>query len=413
MFTIIGYFAVLVLIAWSVFIINAMIARVPLLASSRQLIYFAFVVWVAVTIHRAAIWIPSFKGVGGYDGTSHDRVAHEIARGLTSGRLSIFDLSILSNAGYRNALGTFYALTNLPSFAVVAIHAMMAFFGLLFILEAVCRLIARPVPGWLVLYTLLLPSAIIFTPWLLKEGPILWGIGLLLRFSISPTSYLRLSFDSFVLLLGALTVFLLRPHIGGAWVIAIAAGHFTPGRRPGFALISMTVGLLFFGLTIAAAEWLRPGFLASAEQIGVVDTLDRMTDHARGGSAIYREATPIPFLNGVLFIMFEPNPLTWGKWTYAIVGLEAWFISVMMIIAWSGSTQKVKMLFSPPAIISIVAILAIGFYLGYMYNMGLMVRQRLQVLPAIIVLTALPLRRTPYMRDSIPAQSGRVSFRTD
>ena len=150
--------------------------------------------------------------------------------------------------------------------------------------------------------------------------------------------------------------------------------------------------MLCYGLTIAAIEQLSPGFSDQVSEQGLTNVLDKATDHAQGGSAIVRQSTPIPFVNGLIFILAEPNPIYWLNINYAIVGLEAWFITIMNIYLWKNATNRVGLLITPRGTMCVVAIMSIGFYLGYMYNMGLMVRQRLQVMPALILLAAVAFR---------------------
>ncbi len=389
---ILGLSAVVALIIWTFSITSRICQRTPAMANSRSLLNGALCVWVLNTFHRAAIWIPALNGRGGYDGTGHDQLAHAVSADLSSGKTSIFHLEFLGNDGYRNFLGVFYALTEAPSFVAIAIHGMMAYCGLLFILEAVAiASSAARIPKWLIAYTLFLPSAHIFTPWLLKEAPVLWGIGLLLRFGVAPKVWMRSIHASLLTLVGVLVVFCMRPHIGGAWLIAVAVGHFAPLKRPDVATASTLAGLVVFAVTMSVADRIAPGFSSNAEEKGVIDTLDQMTDHAMGGSAVYRETTPLPFLNGLIFVLFEPNPLYWANLNYAIVGIEAWFITLAILYQWWKVPEKVRLLMTPPAVICVVAVLSIAFYLGYMYNLGLMVRQRLQVMPAMILLAGLPL----------------------
>jgi len=120
-----------------------------------------------------------------------------------------------------------------------------------------------------------------------------------------------------------------------------------------------------------------------------------MTDQgeAYGGSVIYRHTTPIPVVSGLIFTMFEPNPIYWGSPTFAIVGLEAWVVSVLGIWNWVNSRNRLNIIFTPTGITCLLVLLGLAFYLGYMYNMGLMVRQRLQIMPALIMLAILPLGR--------------------
>lgn len=372
---------------------QSVLARNPGLRDSHSLLTASLAVWVIATIHRAAIWIPSLGGVGGYDGTYHETLAREVAEQLVQGDISIFELTWLSNEGYKNMLGVFYALTGAPNFAAVAIHALMAYCGLLFILEAVALTICNNrVPRWLVAYTMLLPSALIFTPWILKEAPGFWGIGILMRASVAPQIFFARPMSMLFTAVGAMAVFTMRPHIGGAWILAAAIGHFSPSKRPIATIAVAIMVLLSYGVTLAAIDLITPGFSQKVSEQGIVDVLDKSTDQAQGGSAIVRESTPIPFLNGLIFILVEPNPTYWLNPNYAIVGIEAWFITIMILYQWYQSPNKIQLLTSAQGLMCVVALLAIAFYLGYMYNMGLMVRQRLQVMPALILLAALPLR---------------------
>ena len=350
-------------------------------------------VWIVVTTHRAAIYIPSLEGEGGYDGTLHENMARITADGISNGQISFLDLQLFSNEGYQSLLGIFYAFTGAPNFAAVAIHSLMAYVGLLFILESVALTVGqRIVPKWMVAYTMFLPSAIIFTPWLLKEGPVLWGIGILMRANVAPSKFFSTAFGVLLASAGAMILFAMRPHIAAAWIIAAVIGHCSPFKRPIISLLAIIASLLCYGLTIAAIEQLSPGFSDQVSEQGLTNVLDKATDHAQGGSAIVRQSTPIPFVNGLIFILAEPNPIYWLNINYAIVGLEAWFITIMNIYLWKNATNRVGLLITPRGTMCVVAIMSIGFYLGYMYNMGLMVRQRLQVMPALILLAAVAFR---------------------
>lgn len=388
-----GLVAVVAIMFWCLRIVDAVCFRNIALQPHRNWIVVSLFVWCVVTGHRAGVWIPSLGGVGGYDGTGHEKIARNVAEQLNSGTVSLTEMDFLSNEGYRNLLGLFYALTAAPNFLACAFHAMLAFCGLLFTLEAVAIATKQArIPWWFAAYVMLLPTALIFTPCILKEAPALWGIGVLIRFGVSPEHYLKNLTSIITVGLGALTVFLMRPHIGGAWMVAVAASHSISFKKPVFTLVALAGAFGGYLLTMATAEMVTPGFSDKVNDVGLVETLDEMTDHAQGGSAIYRETTPVPFLNGLIFVFLEPNPLYWGNPNYAIVGIEVWFLTIVLIWNWSKMPNKIRLLASPNGLLCIFAILALSFYLGYMYNMGLMVRQRLQVMPALILLASLPLR---------------------
>lgn len=360
-----------------------------------------FVFWALVTAHRATFWLSQSDGTE-YDGFRHDYLGRQIAEQLSSGEINIYNLQLLSNDGYRSLLGVFYFVTNAPQEAGFAIHAMLAFFGLLFTLES-CAIVAnvRKLPFWLVAYTMLLPSALIFTPWLLKEGPALWSIGLLLRFGVS-TSAESLDWRKLThSVVAAIVLFTLRPHVAFAWLTAIAVSRFFSFKNPRIAFAAGIGSILVFIVTAYASDYIAPGFIAKVGESGLVATLDKMTDIAQGGSAIYRTSTPIPFLNGLIFVFLEPNPLYWSSINYAVVGAEVWAITIAICYSWFSSRGNLTSNINRNLLLCAVAILALSFYLGYMYNMGLMVRQRLQAMPALILLAAIPLR-DPVLRDVIP-----------
>lgn len=384
--------------------------RNPGLTPSEPILLLALGVWILVTFHRAAIWIPGLEGQGGYDGTQHENMARMTASDIAEGRVSLTELSWLSNKGYQSILGVFYAFTGAPNFGAVAIHALMAYTGLLFILESVALTIGqRTVPKWLVTYTMFMPSALIFTPWLLKEAPALWGIGILMRSSVAPKVFFSNKDGVLFTGCGAAVLFFMRPHIAGAWFLAAVIGHFSPVRKPITTVVVLSLALASYGVTIAAIDSLSPGFSEQAAEQGLTRVMDKATDHAQGGSAIVRETTPVPFVNGLIFIFFEPNPMYWQSFNFAIVGIEAWFITFAIAIVWFKSKDRVSLLASNQGLMCIVAILGIGFYLGFMYNMGLMVRQRLQVMPALVLLAAIPLQTRASENPTSSDQENRTN----
>jgi hypothetical protein len=98
----------------------------------------------------------------------------------------------------------------------------------------------------------------------------------------------------------------------------------------------------------------------------------------------------MPVIDGMLLIMLRPFPGEVFDANSLLSGAEMWLITGLMLLGWMRSSQRAKLLFSSTAITHLAAILILSFFFTYLYNMGLVVRQRLQVFPAILALLAIP-----------------------
>lgn len=375
--------------------IGRVTARTRNLSRWSLFIYLSFFFWIGLTLHRALIWLPNSGGVS-FDGHIHEQLARGIAKQLQLGLLSFSDLPLFSNEGYRALLGVFYYLTDAPIVVTYCLHAFFAFLGLLFLLETAAILMATRIPLWIPAFIMFFPSALIFTPWNMKEGPVLFSICYLLRVVVNYETGCsrRVSFLSTCL--AVLPMIFLRPQIAIAWLgaaaIGITFGNRNVSRAP--AILAALAGVYILGFFVI--DKVAPGLLDQIRRDGLTSTLDRMTDHAEsyGGSSISRLTSPIPVVSGLLFAMFEPNPTYWRNPMFAIVGVECWFLSLAGLYNWFKTSLRIKQLFCPIGITCVLALLGLAFYLGYMYNMGLMVRQRLQLFPAMFLIAILPLRQS-------------------
>ena len=123
----------------------------------------------------------------------------------------------------------------------------------------------------------------------------------------------------------------------------------------------------------------------------MVGTLEGVASKSHGGSAIIRTDKPIPLLSGMILVFLEPNPTMWQSLQFAVCGIESYTYLVLISVAWIRCRNKMKIFLSQACVESVLVLVILSFYLGYMYNMGLLVRQRIQVVPAIVLLAAIPL----------------------
>jgi hypothetical protein len=84
-----------------------------------------------------------------------------------------------------------------------------------------------------------------------------------------------------------------------------------------------------------------------------------------------------------------------------LAGLEVWALGLLGILSWKAAKRKWKLALEPVMVTQIVALLVLSFYFSYMYNMGLVVRQRLMCFPALLFIYFFPVLAS--QRSRIPA----------
>jgi hypothetical protein len=326
------------------------------------------------------------------DSIEHEAVARDVADSLSAGRISdVAPYLAPGNSAYRLALGVFYYLTAAPEVVVYGINGSLGFVGLLHLLDVLCRQTnCRRLPLLIVFITGLLPSALLWTTANLKEGTVLWGICAMLYFTL-PARTLAGRTPRILPLVGLTVVVLQRPHIAAAWLCAIGAG--TALRTRG---VSVFIGAASAAVICALLlSYVAPDLFASAMSDGVSATLNERyqnlssSDNA-GGSSLTGGA-PIPVISGLQLIMFRPWPFEVEESQALFVGIEVWTLVLVGFYFWKSTRKSWRLLRHPAIATQIVALILLGYYFSYMYNMGLVVRQRLMCFPAMLFIYFYPL----------------------
>ena len=374
--------------AWlQVSLVGRVCRRNTALKPHQPLLITIAAMWCLVLVLRAtyldAVMPPA-------DEIGHDWTARQIAQHLVHGEFALAtDYFGVGNHGYQFVLGVFYALTHAPMVITRAINGSLGFWAMLTMLETLCRSTGcARVPTWTIAMTAGLPSAAFWTTANLKEGPILWGISMMLSLVTHYDRPLR-SRDTLLLpLAGLLTVGLFRPHIAAAWLTGIASAVLICRRRIVTAAVCGVCIIAAFVLLQAAA----PKRMDTARDAGFVVMLEESyetRDHI-GGSAIQQNQTPIPIASGLLLIFLRPLPYECNDLASVLAGSEVWVISLIVLFGWLRLRGRIRLCEIPLIVASLIALLLLSFFFSYTYNMGLMVRQRLQAFPALIALAAVP-----------------------
>jgi hypothetical protein len=364
--------------------------RNPVIGHWRPLLVVISIIWAGYF----AVKVPLTEDIYSIrtDAAQHDVNARQIADFLRAGDLqSAFSKFGASNEGFDFSIGVIYAVTRAPQVAVIGVITLMAFSGLLTLLDVLVRSTgATRLPVWVVLMMGFYPEALFWCTDLWKEGLVLWGLCTMLQF-IAPDPTKRGFHRWIAPIIGALVFAFLRPHIAFAWLVAIAMTQVIKQRRWGLAVISGAGVVVSFLLILAVA----PRLVQSVMNRGLVSTLEGSLDSqsrdtgAFTGSQI-RDSTPIPVITGMTLLFLRPYPWEAPHWVALLAGLEVWLLSGIIAVSWLNLRNWRKYMFSPMMLTCILVTFFLAFYFTYLFNLGLMVRQRMQFYPALMCFAATP-----------------------
>ncbi|MFV1965100.1 MAG: hypothetical protein ACC628_06725 [Pirellulaceae bacterium] len=370
-------------------LVTRICARQPALWPHRNYLAVLAILWCSMAIAKKCyfddILPPS-------DALEHEAIARDFSQLFRDGRIheAVSHFSV-GNPAYQLFAGVFYAFTGASEVVLYTVNGALGFWGLLGLLDILCRHTGcSRMPVSVVTVTLLLPSPLFWATTNLKEGPVLWGICMMLYLTV-PASHRGVRSSRVLPMTGLLVTALLRPHIAAAWLLAIAAGAMVERKRIGLFAISGT-GVL---ASIVLLGLLAPQLFEKAARDGLTTTLaeryDTLSINDRIGGSNLTGNTPIPVVSGLVLILFRPWPGEVHGLGALLVGLEMWGLAALGLLHWIQARPRLRLLMRPAIVTSIVALLLLGFYFSYMYNMGLVVRQRVMCFPAILSIYTWPL----------------------
>ena len=210
---------------------------------------------------------------------------------------------------------------------------------------------------------------------------------------------------------GCVCLFFLRPHIAAAWLGGMAIGNVQPTQS---LVKSFAMGLAFVVIAIGAVygvDMVKPGFLQSLNEEGLMQTMDQKYQSRKhiGDTAIYGQNDPIPVATGLGIIGLTPPPGFWGSPPWLVLGMESLATTLALLCSWMFmAVSRAKLLSRSSVTGAGYVILLLAFYLSYSYNMGLAVRMKMQVVPAMIILISGPVFQRQLSRLSAQQQEFAV-----
>jgi len=395
------------------FLVARACSRSIALSSSRMTLHVVAFIWFTVSVCKV-IFSDVLPQVG--DGIEHEFEAREIADAITHGH-SLFEFASVGNRGYRFILGVFYAATYSPQLFVYVINGVLGFWAMLSTLELLCRETRiQRVPAYLLLATVGLPSCVFWTTDNMKEAGCLWGICMMLRCTVDRFDKHGQRSEFLLPLFGLLSVAFLRPHIAFAWLSAIAMANIASGKRFAYGVF---LALAAVPLVIGSFWMLQvynPSLADTFRDEGVVGGMNRYSNPSyRGGSEIrFLTGAPIPFVSGLLLMFLRPLPHECRSLVSMVAGVEIWLLTSLLAWNWMQFGSIAVQTRGRLLTTCLFGAFTSSFFMSFTYNMGLMCRHRVQVLPAVVVIATIPAliamaHRIP--REASPKAIRRLNWR--
>ena len=281
------------------------------------------------------------------------------------------------------------------------IFSWFGFLGLWAIVAAVRRTLPEVDIRLYAILVFFLPTSLFWSSALGKDAWMLLGIGLFANgaarlFTVQARGLL-------FLVAGGFATGMVRPHVTvlllAAFTIAYTVARGRRGRALSPILTMVTIALIAAGAALASDPLQE---LLPKSQDGITAVLDQTTERSsQGGSEIdvERPNTPLEYPWAFFTVMFRPMPYEARSATQILSALESLALFAAVVIWRRRIYAAIGRLLTVPFLrFSVLYTLAFAFAWSSIGNLGIMARQRVQVLPFLLILicwTAYDERRSP------------------
>lgn len=328
----------------------------------------------------------------GVDAVLHENIGREIALALLDD--PFYGTAVhfgIGNGTFRFLIGLCLSYFWMTTFVVIALGSMLSFCGSLSLIEVMSSISRRrPLPDIAVLLILIAPSVLFWSTELLKEGFGYWGgccfVKLCHTMGRFPTVGRVTSNNT--LWIGACVNVLLRPHHGLAWLGGLCFTMLFSKGRVTYAMMLLAAGIA----ATAALASLRPELWAKLQSTSISEAFNEDYEGKSqiGGSAInHGPVGPIPLVSGMVLLLVRPFPWEVSSAQSLIAGVEIWLWFAIFSYGLCRSFMRGDVKAScchHTVLMCVITFLLYALLFSFMYNMGLLVRQRVQVYPAMFII---------------------------
>jgi hypothetical protein len=337
-----------------------------------------------------------FHGPGGDAGRYH-RNGAEISSAVWDGDFSaLIEGGLTGTAMMEQLAGALYTVTGPAAATGFIIFATLSFIGSYLFFRA----FSIAVPGGnrrlYATITFLVPSVVFWPSSLGKEAWMIFMLGL----STYGAAQLLTGHRGIApLVVGLPGIALLRPHMAAITVTALAAAPLVPRRaelspwtRRGRTVLLLFVFIAGSAATIAAQRTFGLSSVTPSTVTGFLEVVAENT--ATGGSQFSNVETVNPLLSplALVSVLLRPFPHEASNLIMLLASLEGMFVALLVLRRRRSFGAAIRSTFRAP-FVSYVTVYVMLFALSYSFfnNLGLLARERVQLLPFFFVLLAHPL----------------------
>jgi hypothetical protein len=401
---------------WSAMVIGPLLVlvSVPMIARAARVDGWAAAVpllWVALVLKLVSSYVRYVVAFdvysGGTDALRYHRSGREIAAGLWRGDVR-FPVPPIGTEALEVATGLVYAVIGPTLLGGFLVFGWLALWGQWCCYRAFRIALPDGSARGYGVAVLLWPSLLYWPSSVGKEALMILAIGLVSLGVARLTT--GASGGPAPLVLGLVVAGLIRPHVAllltGALFVAWLLRR--PARRTVTAPIVHVGGvllgaLLVAGLVVGAAQFLGIEKVTAASVQTTLESTAART--AKGGSEFTPQpVTSIGDLPGAgLSVLFRPWPWEAHNVLAMSAGVESLLLLLLLGLAWRRLLGLPRLVLREPYVAyTVVFVLLFVYAFSSFGNFGLLTRERAQVLPFLLVLPFLPLRR-PHPSPAKPA----------
>jgi hypothetical protein len=383
-------------------------------AGDRSIVSLVMVGWTAKLIGSVARWWTVFHFYDKADARSYDNAGRAVGELLRQGT---FDLSALPLRGGSTrvievASGVVSAITGPSSLAGFFVFAWCAFLGSILLWRAFALAVPQGDQRRYGLLLFLLPSIVYWPSSLGKDAWMLLALGIAAYGAACV--FVRRPGGLILVAVGCGAGALVRPHVVLLLSGALAASWIT-GRAPRLVrcnwIFRAAGGALLVAACAALFLRLQTEFeLDAKNDAEVVSLLDRTSQQtSQGGSefAVSRVRSPLDLPKAAVTVLVRPFPFEANNSQALASSAEGLFLTLFLALAWRRILTMVRVARRTPYLL-LCAVYSMGFIVAFSSfgNFGILVRQRVQLLPFVLALACLP--RAGHAPSATPSDGRRL-----
>lgn len=379
----------IVLLAGTVpLLVNSYLSGSQFSPSVRQWVIASGLLWMVYVVFSE--WIAYLIGAPWMDAYYHDYWAKKLLEGINVGNWNEFwDHLQSGNHAYHCYLALLYS-TGATIFAATAVNAWFAFWAGLILAYHFSTFCPFPKEkSFFVFWTIFCPSVVFWCTINLKEAMMYWAVANVFAVSFIQRrknySLPRIVITAVSIAVGGI----LRPHILVGWIAAVAAVTILHrGRRVLALSVLLCIPIVFMSMQrIVPVASTEEAATFAQKQFEALKSVQ-----AQGSEITYENEKPIFFISGFVAAFFRPFPWEIRSVRLLAGSLEVWTMTILILFAWYNlrNHERSFVFKLPMTRVAILGVLWMCVLLTYYPNEGLMLRQRVQMVPGLLALAVLP-----------------------